>query len=52
MGLVKKSGGSAWEQRDKTLHGSSAKRGMAKAAGTLQRLGEKPKTMKPPGQKR
>jgi hypothetical protein len=43
MGVAKKRGGTAWEQRKLTLHGSSAKRGMAKAAGTLRRLAEKPK---------
>jgi hypothetical protein len=48
MGIAKKAGSNAWEQRKLTLHGSSAKRGMAKAAGTLQRLGEKPKGGKKP----
>jgi hypothetical protein len=52
MGLLKKSGESAWEQRVKTLHGSSAERGMAKAGGVLRRLGEKPETAKPPGRKK
>ena len=33
----------AAEQRHLKLHGSTSKRGMAKAAGTLQRLGERPK---------
>jgi hypothetical protein len=42
MSTAKKSGSSAWRQRKPTLHGSSAKRGMAKHAGTLRRLGEKP----------
>jgi hypothetical protein len=48
MGVVKKSGGSAWEQRKLTQHGSSAERGMAKNSGTLRRLGEKPKGPKGP----
>lgn len=43
MGLVKPAGQSATETRKPTLHGSSAKRGMAKWGGQLQRLGEKPK---------
>jgi hypothetical protein len=43
MGLVKKRGGTAWGQRRLTLHGSSARRSMAKHAGTLRRLGEKPR---------
>ena len=43
MGLAKKTGETASEQRHLKLHGSSAKRGMAKASGTLRRLGEKPK---------
>jgi hypothetical protein len=48
MGAVKKTGTPAWEQRRLTQHGSSAKRGMAKNAGTLQRLAEKPKGGKRP----
>jgi hypothetical protein len=52
MKLIKVTGASAWEQRVKTLHGSSAVRGKAKAAGTLRRLGEKPKgTSAPRGKK-
>lgn len=43
MGLVKKTGGTASEQRPLKLHGSASRRGMAKASGTLRRLGEKPK---------
>jgi hypothetical protein len=45
---VKKAGSSAWEQRNRKLHGSTAKHGMAKNAGTLQRVAEKPKGSKKP----
>jgi hypothetical protein len=47
MKPIKDPGKSAWEQRKLTLHGSTAKRGMAKQAGILRRLGEKPKGGKP-----
>jgi len=44
MGLIKGTGGkTASETRRGSLHGSQAKRGMAKWGGQLQRLGEKPK---------
>jgi hypothetical protein len=43
MGLIKPTGKSATDSRAGTLHGSTAKRGMAKWGGQLQRLGEKPK---------
>ena len=50
MGLSKDSGKSG--DRKPTLHGSAAKRGMAKWAGQLQRLGEKPKGPRGPGKGR
>jgi hypothetical protein len=43
MGLIRPAGKSATEIRKGTLHGSTAKRRMAKWGGQLQRLGEKPK---------
>ncbi len=52
MGLFKKAGAPAWEQRHLTLHGSSPRRGMAKHAGQLRRLNEKPVTSKPRGKRR
>ncbi len=42
MRLVKKAGQSAWEQRPRKMHGSTAAWGKMRAAGTLRRLGEKP----------
>lgn len=42
MGLFKPSGQSATTTRKNTLHGSSARRGMAKWGGRAQRLNEKP----------
>ena len=51
MGTIKPSGKSASESRPWKLHGSDARRGMAKWGGRLQRLGEKPKNLKAPGKK-
>lgn len=51
MGIIKQSGKSATEQRKGTLDGSTARRGMAKWGGQLQRLDEKPKGTKGPGNK-
>ena len=49
MKTVKPAGATpAWEQRKLTLHGSTAKRGMAKHGGMLRLLGEKPKGGKRP----
>lgn len=42
MRLVKKAGQSAWTQRPRRMHGSSASYGKMRAAGTLRYLGEKP----------
>jgi hypothetical protein len=50
MTMPKDSGKSG--DRKPTLHGSAAKRGMAKWGGQLQRLGEKPKGTKSPGKGR
>jgi hypothetical protein len=50
MTMGKDSGKSG--DRKPTLHGSAAKRGMAKWAGQLQRLGEKPKGPSGPGKGR
>jgi len=43
MRRVKKRGPAAWSQRRFTLHGSSPRRRMAVHAGTLRRLGGKPR---------
>ena len=48
MGLIKPAGQGASETRKPTLHGSPARRGMAKHGGQLRRLGEKPDGPKGP----